>query len=179
MSIESTTTDAKPEWNDPIKSRIIRADYYFNTVLENQRDWYSTKAGVHKRRHIFFAIVVIVLGAAISCLQVIDTVAWIRYLTAALGASVSVFRAIDALLRPGEIWQGYRKASENMKREYRLYVNNADAYTDAIDNDTAYRLLVERTETVLAEEQQLFWQFHAKTSAQQLIARPKTAQNKP
>lgn len=172
MSIEHATADTNTEWNDPIKSRASKADYYFNTILEGQRDWYSTKAGVHKRRHIFFAIAVIVLGAAISCLQVFDAAVWIRYLTAALGALVSVFRAIDALLRPGETWQGYRKASENMKREYRLYVNNADVYVDAIDEDAAYRLLVERTETVLAEEQQLFWQFQAKTSVQQLAVTP-------
>ena len=45
-----------------------------------------------------------------------------------------------------------------MKREHRLYINNANAYKDATDEDTAYRLLVERVETVLAEEQQMFWQ---------------------
>jgi Protein of unknown function (DUF4231) len=101
-------------------------------------------------------------------LQVIEAAElWVKYVTAALGAAVSVFRALDTLLHPSETWQGYRKASENMKREYRLYINNADVYTDATDEDAAYRLLVERVETVLAEEQQLFWQFHAKNQAPQ------------
>jgi hypothetical protein len=45
-----------------------------------------------------------------------------------------------------------------MKREYRLYLNNADAYATAEDEASAYRLLVERVETIIAEEQQLFWQ---------------------
>jgi len=45
-----------------------------------------------------------------------------------------------------------------MKREYRLYLNNADAYAAAPDEASAYRLLVERVETIIAEEQQLFWQ---------------------
>jgi hypothetical protein len=78
-----------------------------------------------------------------------------------------VLRAVDALLRPGETWQGYRKASENMKREYRLYVNNADIYTESPDEHAAYQLFIERVESVLAEEQQLFWQFHAKNPVPQ------------
>jgi hypothetical protein len=49
-----------------------------------------------------------------------------------------------------------------MKREYRLYLNNADAYAGAEDEASAYRLLVQRVETIIAEEQQLFWQAQAK-----------------
>jgi len=41
-----------------------------------------------------------------------------------------------------------------------------------------YHLLVERLETVLAEEQQLFWQFHAKTPALQQPPLPKTEEEK-
>ena len=175
MPIEPTKTNAKPGWAAPIESRKERADYYFQTVLENQLEWYSRKAGTQKGRHLFFAISVIVLGTLISFLQVIDAAPWVRYLTAALGAAVSVFRAIDTLLRPGETWQGYRKASENMKREYRLYLNNADVYADAPDEEAAYRLLVERVETVIAEEQQLFWQFHAKSPAQPAKSMDETA----
>jgi heat shock protein HspQ len=167
MSIEPKLTSDKAKWIAPIESRKEKADYYYQTVLENQRDWYSAKAGTQKGRHLFFAVSVIVLGAVISCLQAIEAAAWVRYLTAALGASVSVFRAVDTLLHPGETWQGYRKASENMQREYRLYINNADVYADASDEEAAYRLLVERVETVLAEEQQLFWQFNSKNPVPQ------------
>lgn len=127
-----------------------------------------------KKRHLFFAISVIVLGAVISCLQAIEAAAWVRYLTAALGASVSVFRAVDTLLRPGETWQGYRKASENMQREYRLYINNADIYSNAPDEKAAYRLLVERVETILAEELQLFWQLNSKNPVPQPDPKPES-----
>ncbi|MGH8587519.1 MAG: DUF4231 domain-containing protein [Gammaproteobacteria bacterium] len=145
-----------------METRQARADYYFQTVLDGQREWYSKGARKQKRRYMGFAISVIVLGALISLLQVLDTAAWVRYLTAALGAAVAISRAVDALLRPGETWQAYRKAVEGMKREYRLYLNNADAYAAAEDEASAYRLLVERVETIIAEEQQLFWQSQAK-----------------
>ncbi|MGH8570493.1 MAG: DUF4231 domain-containing protein [Gammaproteobacteria bacterium] len=150
----------------PIETRQARADYYFRTVLDGQREWYSKGARKQKRRYLAFAICVIVLGALISLLQVLDTVDWVRHLTAALGAAVAISRAVDTLLRPAETWQAYRKASEGMKREYRLYLNNADAYAAAKDEASAYRLLVERVETIIAEEQQLFWQSQVKGGTQ-------------
>lgn len=107
----------------------------------------------------------IVIGALISVLQVFSGQVWVAGATAVLGATVAIMRSIDTLLRPDDTWQAYRKASEGMKREYRLYLNNADVYAQADDEDAAYRLLVERVETVIAEEQQLFWQFHATTQA--------------
>jgi hypothetical protein len=51
--------------------------------------------------YLAFAICVIVLGALISLLQVLEAVPWVRYLTAALGAAVTISRAVDTLLRPG------------------------------------------------------------------------------
>jgi hypothetical protein len=164
MPSESTLLIDKTNWIADIEGRMARADYYFKNVLKDQREWYSKKAGRQKSWHLFFAITVIFIGAVISCLQVIETAgALLRYITAGLGAAVSVFRALDTLLHPGDTWQSYRKASEGMKREYRLYINNADAYTDAPEEDAAYRLFVERVETLLAEEQQLFWQHQTKS----------------
>lgn len=138
--------------------RQERADYYFQTVLNGQREWYSKGARKQKTRYLAFAISVIILGALISLLQVLDTQPWTQFVTALLGALVSISRAVDALLRPAQTWQAYRKASEGMKREYRLYIHKADAYAATPDEDSAYGLLVERVETTLAEEQQLFWQ---------------------
>lgn len=166
MTSENNNSNAKPAWITPIESRKERAEYYFQTVLDGQQKWYSNNARKRKRQYLAFAILVIVLGALIAVIQVIEA-EWARYLTAALGAAVSVFRAIDTLLRPGETWNAYRKASESMKREYRLYLGNADLYAEAPDEEAAYRLLVERVETAIAEEQQLFWQSHAKSAAAQ------------
>lgn len=150
-------------WAMPIESRKQRADYYFQNILEEQSNWYSNKAGKQKKLHLGFAIAVIVLGTLVTCLQALDAAPWVRYLTALMGSSVTVIRAIDTLVRPGETWLSYRKASENMKREYRLYINNSDVYSGAADEDAAYRLLVSRVENAIAEEQQLFWQSHDQT----------------
>ncbi len=166
MEESAMTTEnspAMPDWTMPIETRKKRADFYFQNILEDQGAWYSNKAGCQKKLHLGFAIAVIVLGALVTCMQTLDAAPWVRYTTALMGAAVSIMRAVDTLLRPGETWLAYRKASENMKREYRLYLNNADVYTGAADEEAAYRLLVARVETAIAEEQQLFWQFHDQT----------------
>jgi hypothetical protein len=165
MPPDNDVPTVKPAWMSPIETRQELADYYFRTVLDGQREWYDKNAGKQKRRYLAFAICVIVLGALISLLQVLETVPWVRHLTAALAVTIS--RAVDTLLRPGETWQAYRKAAEGMKREYRLYLHNADAYAAAEDEASAYRLLAERVETIIAEEQQLFWQSQAKAGAEQ------------
>ncbi|MGH8559440.1 MAG: DUF4231 domain-containing protein [Methylococcales bacterium] len=164
MTAETHNSNEKPAWTVPIELRKERADYYFETILKGQRQWYSKNAGKHRQRDLTFALLVIILGAMISVLQTIN-LEWVRYLTATLGAAVTIFRIADTLLHPAETWNAYRKASESMKREYRLYLNDADVYADAPDEETAYRLLVERVETVIAEEQQIFWQFQSKGTA--------------
>lgn len=176
MSTEQSLSTGTPAWMSPIEMRKQRADYYFETVLDGQAEWYSDSAATQKCRYYAFAITVIILGALISVLQAVEAAAWVRYLTAALGAAVAVTRAIDTLLRPGETWHAYRKASEQMKREYRLYLNSGEAYAEAHDEETAFQLLVERIETVIAEEQQLFWQFHATgTTVQKAAETPERA----
>ena len=130
MPSDNNVPTVKPAWMSPIETRQARADYYFRTVLDGQREWYDKNAGKQKRRYLAFAICVIVLGTLISVLQVLEA-DWVPYLTAALGAAVTISRAVDTLLRPGETWQAYRKAAEGMKREYRLYLNNADPYAAA------------------------------------------------
>lgn len=175
MANQSPESQTSAPWLQSIESRREKADYYFDNILAGQRQWYSDKAGQQKLRHLWFAIAVIVLGALVSLLQVISDQAWVSMATAVLGAAVAVLRSLDTLLRPNETWQAYRKASEGMKREYRLYLSNADAYAQAGNEDAAYRMLVERVETVLAEEQQLYWQYHA---AAQTPAEPEDEEKK-
>ena len=109
MPSDNDVATAKPAWMSPIETRQARADYYFHTVLDGQDEWYYKNAGKQKRRYLAFAICVIVLGVLISLLQVLDTAPWVPFVTAALGAAVTLSRAVDTLLRPGETWQAYRK----------------------------------------------------------------------
>ena len=98
MPSDNDVPTVKPAWMSPIETRQERADYYFRTVLEGQREWYSEGARKQKRRYLAFAIFVIVLGALISLLQVLETADWVRHFAGALGGAVTISRAVDTLL---------------------------------------------------------------------------------
>jgi Protein of unknown function (DUF4231) len=83
--------------------------------------------------------------------------------TAALGVAIAVLTGVQRIWKYDETWVAYRRASEQMKREYRLYINGAGSYTSLADEDEAYRWFVENIEAIIAEEQQIYWQSRADT----------------
>jgi len=72
--------------------------------------------------------------------------ALVTILTACLGLIIAVAKGIDRIGKFEQSWVSYRKASESMKREYRLYINNAGPYSTRKDEEQAYRLFVEQVE---------------------------------
>lgn len=162
---ETHGDEAERTADERLAARVARADRYFDEHLQNQRDWYSKKASAHKGWSQRFSFTVILVGALITFLQVLQSPAaapWlIPTVTAALGAVVAVLTGVQRIWKYDESWPAYRKASEQMKREYRLYINGAGAYAEVADEDEAYRRFVENTEAIIAEEQQIYWQSRA------------------
>jgi len=138
--------------------RKRRADHYFDIHLRKQREWYSKNAGKAKDFTNALALTVLGAGTLTSVVQLFHEQAWVPIVTAILGAIVVMAKGLERIGKYNETWMGYRKASESMKREFRLYINNAGDYPDAADEDEAYRWFVEQVERVVAEEQNQFWQ---------------------
>lgn len=150
---------SQPDWNTLIEARKQRADYYFQTVLGGLDCHYAARSRKGKSQYYGYAIAVIFLGAMVTLVQAFDGTPWMRYLTAGLGSLLTLFKTIETLVRPGDFWRSYWWTSEQMRREYRLYINNADVYfTDAKDEESAYRLLVARVETIIGEAEQTLLQ---------------------
>ena len=141
--------------------RQQRADEYFKVHLNGQREWYSQKASSYKQWGQILSVVVIAGGALVSVVQLLPTGAearWATILTVFLGLIITLAKGVDRIGKFEESWVSYRKASESMKREYRLYINNAGIYAVVDDEEQAYRRFVEQVEQIIAEEQQIFWQ---------------------
>ncbi len=170
-----TETSALPPFTE---KRRQRADEYFQTHLKDQREWYSNKASSNKKWGQRLSVLVITAGALISVIQLIpddSSTRWVAILTAMLGLVVAVAKGIDRIGQFEETWVSYRKASESMKREYRLYINNAGSYTALNDEEDSYRHFVEQVEQIIAEEQQIFWQGQKLANGnQELPAKPKS-----
>ena len=150
-----------------LAERIARADRYFEKHLNDQRRWYSKSASDHKKWSQWLSIAVIAFGALVTVIQVFNTPAgpswWAPVLTAVLGATVAVLTGVQRIWKFDESWVGYRRASEQMKREYRLYINGAGAYRGIDDEDEAYKRFVENIKAIIAEEQQLYWKSRTDT----------------
>ena len=154
----TTAMPEKTAADDLTSKRRSRADNFFNEHLRDQRGWYSRKSSTYKRYSQWLSFLIIALGATTGLVQLIPSPELVRWISASLGAAVVLAKGLERIGRFEETWLTYRKASERMKREYRLYINDAGAYFEAPDEESAYRLFVETIEAVLAEEQQIYWQ---------------------
>ena len=115
-------------------------------------------------------LIIIVAGAATSVVQLWspsqEGVHWSSWLSAVLGAVVIVAKGIDTLWKFDENWSNYRQAAEMMKRERRLYVNSMGPYQSCVDEESAFQLLVERIEQIIAAEENIFWKDSAVSTVQ-------------
>src|SRR5215470_9697869 len=116
-------------------ARRARADVYFKEHLQDQRGWYSRRSSSFRARAQWLSLTIIVAGGLITFFQVfqgdqdlIFGVAWPALTTALLALLIVVVEGVTRIWRYQETWVAYRKASEEMKREYRLYINGAGDY---------------------------------------------------
>jgi hypothetical protein len=143
--------------DDPTsKGRDALAEQYFKNDLSDQRTWYSQRAGLYKTRSELLALLIIVLGASISFIQVFGAAPWVPIVSGSIGAVVAIAAGWQRIARYSETWTSYRTASERMKRERRLYTHGAGSYRGLPERE-AYLTFVEAIEGIIAEEQNIFW----------------------
>ena len=157
----SAETETQEEANRlRTERRSAQAGKYFADHLEGQRKWYSDKASKYKSWSQALSLIVLTAGAATTIVQVFRSGSeadLIAIITALLGAVVIIAKGMERIGQYEESWLNYRRASEQMQREYRLFINGAGSYRLMPDDDSAYRWFVESVEQVIAEEQKIFW----------------------
>ncbi|MGI6854388.1 DUF4231 domain-containing protein [Mesorhizobium sp. 1B3] len=138
-------------------NRLEKAQHYLDNDLHNQRSWYSARSSSYKFRTQVLAFSIIAAGSATTFAQLFKDSPWVPIITAALGAYIALAEGWQRISRYGETWLTYRMAAEKIKREQRLYINAAGAYRGLNDED-AFVHFVEGVESIVAEEQQIYWQ---------------------
>lgn len=146
------------------EARIRRAERYWREDLRDQRGWYSKNASSNKQQANRLGLATIALGAAVTFLQVFAGAPWVAYATAGIGVVIAMIEGAQRIWKFDETWRGYRTASEQMKREYRLYVNGAGNYAQFTDEEAAFQAFVVATEEVIAGEVQIYWQSRDKNT---------------
>ena len=142
-------------------SRRMRAEEYFNDHLDGQLEWYDNKASRNKKWAFSLSATVLTAGALSAFLQVFSAFPELEDLipiaTAFLGLLVVIGKGAEQMGSFESTWVTYRRASESMKRERRLFVSNGGSYRSASSEEQAYALFVQRVEQTIAEEQQIYW----------------------
>lgn len=121
--------------------------------LEDQRKYYSAKAGSYQTQYQRIKLLLIALAAAIPLLAFMPGGDAARFTVAAAGVVIAVLEGLLLLKQYGPLWVQYRAVAEGLKRERWLLLSQAGDYRD-LPGDAALRLLAERVETLLAAERQ-------------------------
>lgn len=127
------------------------------TEFAEQREWYSRRASTCRQKAQRLDIAIIAFGALVAALPVIKPFAngMTDTTIALLGICIVVAQGVQRVYRYAEVWPEYRLASERMKREWRLFVNRADPYTDP--DPVAQALYVKRLDGIMADEQKIYF----------------------
>ena len=140
------------------ESRLAYADSL--KEFEDQRRWYSFKSSHMKERAQALDISIIILGALIAAMPAIKPLgassANFDIAVAVLGGAVVFCQGLHRVLRFGETWPEYRRASERMKSERRKFVNGVPPY-DAEAEAAARIAYIEAMERAIEEEQKLYF----------------------
>ena len=138
----------------------MNAESYLEERLQAQIDWHEGKSGWNQRWFKRLQIVIIVAGSLLPFLAGFQRqYAAMSWAIGALGVLVAVVTGVISLYRFQELWVDYRLTAENLQQEKYRFLTRVPPY----DGDGALALLVDRVESVLAE-QNAQWQQVARES---------------
>jgi Protein of unknown function (DUF4231) len=113
--------------------------------LEDQIQWYDTKAGQNQWRYKWLKVLEIAVAASLPVVAAVHSPVWV---TGGLAAVVVVLEGIQHIFQFHEHWTTYRSTAEALKNERYLYLAKAGPYAGE-DRD---RVLAERVAALLSQE---------------------------
>ncbi len=119
--------------------------------LEDQLKYYSGKSGHCQTMYKRIKLAQITISAAIPILVFMPLGDAAKFIVAGAGVVIALLEGLLLLNQYPELWVKYRATAEGLKRERSLLLAGAGDYRDKSTAD-ALRLLAERTETLIAEE---------------------------
>lgn len=149
--------DNKTEFTPP--PEITGSAAWFR--LDGQQRYYSARSSLYQDRYKHIKLALIFVSATIPIIAFLPWAETARYLVAGSGVLIAVLEGILLLNRYGEHGITYRRTSEGLKRERALLLAEAGDYAGK-ELKERLRLLAERTEALLDEENKQWQQQQAK-----------------
>lgn len=122
---------------------------YLEQRLEHQINWYSNKSSNCQFRFKALRLIEIVAAAIIPFLSGMgEKVPHGPWIIGILGALIAIATALSSLFKYHENWIQYRATSEALKHEKFMFLTHVTPY----DGEEAFRVLVQRTESLISKE---------------------------
>jgi hypothetical protein len=115
--------------------------------LEQQIEWYDQKSGSAQRWFKRVKFCEFVLSGAVPITALISN----GGLTAAIGAGAVILEGLQQLNQWQHNWITYRSTCEALRHEKYSYLARSASY-DGMNDDQAYKTLVERVESLVSTE---------------------------
>ena len=114
--------------------------------LEDQREWFGSKAVANERRYRQIKVLQLLAAASVPVAAAVSAAHWI---IAALGGVILVLEGLQQLGQYHDTWINYRGTCERLKREESLFLARAGPYT----RRNRERLLAENVERLISQGQ--------------------------
>lgn len=109
---------------------------YIETRLNNQMEYYHKKSTKLRKEYYWLSSVSIVINATIPVLSMsIESTGVLKYVIAALSATVSVLSSFLLLRKTKDTWIKYRSTYEKLKKEKVLFETSSGKYQTASEED--------------------------------------------
>lgn len=131
-----------------------RQKYYIDQAKQ-QQEYHSKKAKSYKRSHQILQIIIVVGALIVPVLLTIDGMP--KIVPTLVSILVAIASGFENVFKNGENWIAFRRTSEIIKREQRMFLARAGEY--AVSNP--FDVFVQRVEATLGEQNQTFVQAHA------------------
>ena len=126
---------------------------YVKGRVEDQIAWFGKKAHENKTKFRVYQTMLIIIGASIPIVNLLDNVPIDpKLMSAVLGGLVSIITAFMQMNKFEETWFNYRTSSTRLKKEKYLFTLSSGDYA-GLNPDEKNRKFVERIEGLLSEEQ--------------------------
>lgn len=125
-------------------------DEYISQRLEQYQSWYDNKAVATKVRYLRMRTITVVGGGCVPVLVNLN-VQYIKVATTVLSLIVVALVSLESVYHYREQWKNYRSTEQFLGHEKVFYRTRSAAY-EALNEEQAFRLLVDRVESAIAAE---------------------------
>lgn len=128
-----------------------RQKYYMDQAKQ-QQEYHSKKAKGYKQSYQFLQVIIVVGAVLVPVLLATPSVPPI--VPTVVSIMVAIATGLENVFKNGENWVAFRRTSELIKREQRMYFARAAEYA----SPNPFDVFVQRVEAVLSEQNQTFVQ---------------------